>query len=194
MIVPESFFEDDDDKKDSVRNLAQSIIFGTTLHIDHNTSTMALTTLLARDMMRTPMLRPVQQHVDRQVRRLTQTAALTTNGTQRGTTGQILTRIPTASRNTIHLQLPMAAFTSSMPSQRATFVSQSLPVMQSSPFDPQSRADPSSDSTNTVTTTKKKRTKKKFIPRKAAVELNDKTRYVTRESIDVHPFSLCRRH
>jgi hypothetical protein len=59
---------------------------------------------------------------------------------------------------------------------KATFVSQSLPVQQSSPFDPQSRADPSSASAPTPTTTKKKRKKKVFIPRKAAVSMNEKTR------------------
>jgi hypothetical protein len=148
---------------------------------------MALTTLLARDIMRSLTLRSVHQHADRQVRRLTQAASVTTNGTQRRTTGQILTRIPSrstgGSRNT--LQLPMA-FTIT----RATFVSQSFPAAQSSPFDPQSRADPtaSSDSTNPVTTTtKKKRKKKVFIPRKAAVELNDKTRKFFKSLLEIAP-------
>lgn len=139
---------------------------------------MALTTstTLARNIMGNPTLRSVQQHVDRQVRRLAQTATGTTNGTQRRTTVQILTtRIP-SSRS----QLPTASVFTSTSMTRATFVSQSFPIQQSSPFDPQSRADPSSASfdsaTNTVTKAKKKRTKKIFIPRKAAVELNEKTR------------------
>jgi hypothetical protein len=68
------------------------------------------------------------------------------------------------------MQLPMASFTVT----RATFVSQSFPVAQSSPFDPQNRADPAASTT--TTTAKKKRKKKVFIPRKAAVAMNERTR------------------